>query len=89
VIDLVGIQHRRRRAAPKPFYVPKILDSLPVLRQRPSLDLIINLRGQMNRSAGKIGDGIIGAQAIEFKMPLVTNDRELIDIVRANGGTVR
>jgi predicted nucleic acid-binding protein len=71
------------------FFVPKALNNLPVLNARPSLDLIINLRGQMARTVGRVGDGIIGAQAIENGFPLITNDAELARIVFGNGGVVR
>jgi len=38
---------------------------------------------------GVFGDGIIGAQTLEFGLPLITRDRELAKIVRSLGGTVR
>jgi predicted nucleic acid-binding protein len=70
--------------------VPRALNSVPVLEQRPSIDAIINFRGQLARSTGRFGDGlIIGAQAVEFGVPLITNDVELATTVRAAGGVVR
>ena len=67
--------------------VPRALDNIDVLSQRPSLDTIINLRARINR--GTFGDGIIGAQALEFELPLITNDQELTLRVWELGGTVR
>jgi predicted nucleic acid-binding protein len=69
--------------------VPRALDGVDVLTQRPSLDSIINIRGSLLKETGRFGDGIIGAQSVEFGMPLVTNDVELAAAVRALGGTVR
>ena len=69
--------------------VPKILDDLSVVSHRPSLDLRINLRGKITDTYGRLGDGLIGAQAIELGIPLITNDRGLTRAVREFGGTVR
>jgi RHS repeat-associated protein len=69
--------------------MPRSLDNIEVYDQRPSIDEIINFRGGLTRKRGKFGDGIIGAQAVKSGMPLVTNDRELAQAVRAAGGTVR
>lgn len=69
--------------------VPRVLDALPVLTARPSIDLVINVRGALKRRTGSFGDGIIGAQAIEFRLPLITDDAELAAVVRSMGGTVR
>jgi predicted nucleic acid-binding protein len=69
--------------------VPRVLDTLPVLTSRPSIDLVINVRGALKRKTGSFGDGIIGAQAIEFRLPLITDDNELAAVVRSMGGTVR
>jgi RHS repeat-associated protein len=69
--------------------VPRALDGLRVLGQRPSIDAIINFRGGLARATGRFGDGIIGAQALEFGIPLITNDAELAAAVRAAGGVVR
>lgn len=70
--------------------VPRVLDELPVLSERPPIDTRINIRGQLNPSRpGLFGDGIISAQAIENGIPLVTDDRELIELIRGLGGVVR
>ena len=68
---------------------PRALESLEVLSQRPSINAIINFRGNLIKLRGRFGDGIIGAQALEFGIPLVTNDAELAAAVRAAGGIVR
>ncbi|XYH97998.1 RHS repeat-associated core domain-containing protein [Sorangium sp. So ce1128] len=69
--------------------VPRALEGLPVLNQRPSVDGIINFRGGLVRQTGRFGDGIIGSQSVEFGIPLITNDAELAAAVRAAGGVVR
>ncbi|WP_171092235.1 RHS repeat-associated core domain-containing protein [Usitatibacter rugosus] len=69
--------------------VPRALDDIPVLADVPSLDLRINIRGQLPDKAGRFGDGIIGAQALEKRIPLVTNDTDLAKVVRGRGGEVR
>jgi predicted nucleic acid-binding protein len=70
--------------------VPHVLDDLPILSQAPSLDARINLRGKLNpKDRGLFGDGIIGAQAIENEIPLVTDDKWLKMVVRKYGGEVR
>jgi hypothetical protein len=65
------------------------LGELPILGEKPSIDAIINFRGSLQRATGRFGDGIIGAQAVEFGIPLITNDTELAAAVRAAGGIVR
>ena len=55
---------------------------------RPDPDLTITIRGLSGRVTGLFGDGIIGAQALQYRIPLVTNDGELAEIVRRLGGTV-
>jgi predicted nucleic acid-binding protein len=69
--------------------VPRHLGLLSVLEQRPSIDGIISFRGGLTRLRGRFGDGIIGAQALELRLPLVTDDGELARAVRAAGGEVR
>jgi predicted nucleic acid-binding protein len=69
--------------------VPRALSAVPILTERPSIDAIINFRGSLLRARGRFGDGIIGAQAVEFGIPLITNDTELSAAVRAAGGVVR
>jgi RHS repeat-associated protein len=69
--------------------VPGALNRVDVLCRRPPIDAIINFRGGLVRSRGRFGDGIIGAQSVEFGIPLITNDVELANAVRAAGGTVR
>lgn len=69
--------------------VPGALNDLPVLGTRPSLNLRINIRGALPSGRGNFGDGVIGAQAVQYRLPLVTNDRALGNAVRAFGGTVR
>ena len=53
------------------------------------LGLRINIRGQLPAAPGRFGDGIIGAQAIENQIPLITNDRALRGVIQSMGGTVR
>ena len=69
--------------------VPRAFQGLQVLGERPSLDAIINFRGGLVRTTGRFGDGIIGAQAVEVGVPLITSDAELAAAVRAAGGVVR
>jgi predicted nucleic acid-binding protein len=69
--------------------VPRALEGIPVLGNRPSIDAIVSFRGTLVRMNGRFGDGIIGAQAIEFGIALITNDLELAAAVRAAGGVVR
>ena len=69
--------------------VPAILDDLPVLSTRPSLNTRINVRGQLPAGRGRFGDGIIGGQAIEGRIPLITDDPALAGAVRALGGVAR
>jgi predicted nucleic acid-binding protein len=69
--------------------VPRKLDALPVLSHRPSIDTIVNVRGMLMRQTGKVGDGIIGAQALELGLTLITDDTELARVVASLGGKVR
>jgi hypothetical protein len=70
--------------------VPRALDDFPVFSQQPSLDTRINVRGDLKpNKPGLFGDGIIGAQAIENEIPLVTDDQELLELIRRLGGVVR
>lgn len=59
------------------------------MTHRPSLDLRINIRGNITNTYGRLGDGLIGAQAVELGIPLITNDRGLTRAVREFGGVVR
>jgi predicted nucleic acid-binding protein len=49
----------------------------------------INVRGLLPAGRGRFGDGIIGGQALEQGIPLITNDQALGEAVRTLGGTVR
>lgn len=69
--------------------VPGAAYDLPTLTIRPSLDARINLRGMLPDRPGRFGDGVIGAQAIQGRMPLVTNDKALRSAVQSLGGEVR
>ncbi|KAB8172337.1 hypothetical protein FKV24_014935 [Lysobacter maris] len=69
--------------------VPGAAYDLPTFLRRPSLDTRINLRGQLPDRPGRFGDGIIGAQAIESNMTLITNDKALMEVVQRMGGEVR
>ena len=69
--------------------VPRALDELPVLNTRPSLNTRINIRGQLPAGRGRFGDGIIGGQAVEGGIPLITDDAALGAAVRALGGVAR
>jgi len=69
--------------------VPNNLSEIPVLRTSPSLDTRINIRGQLPAGRGRFGDGIIGAQALEENLPLITNDRALRDVINSRGGVAR
>jgi RHS repeat-associated protein len=69
--------------------VPKILNDLEVLTNQPSINLRINIRGQISSPRGNFGDGIIGAQAIENNMTLITSDQQLANAVQSFGGGVR
>ncbi len=69
--------------------VPGAAYELPTLTAKPSLDTRINIRGMLPDRPGRFGDGIIGGQALESNMPLVTNDKALKAAVEALGGTTR
>jgi RHS repeat-associated protein len=69
--------------------VPAAAFNLPILTVRPSLDLRINIRGMLPNRPGRFGDGIIGGQAIEEGIPLITNDKALRAAVDAVGGETR
>jgi len=69
--------------------VPGAAYDLPTLTTQPSLNTRINIRGMLRDRPGRFGDGIIGAQALENNLPLITNDKDLIKAVRALGGTTR
>lgn len=69
--------------------VPGAAYDLPTLTTQPSLNARINLRGMLPDRPGRFGDGIIGAQALENNIPLITNDKALKAAVEALGGTTR
>ena len=69
--------------------VPAAAYDLPTLSVPPSLNLRINIRGMLPDRPGRFGDGIIGAQALENNLPLITNDKALKLAVESLGGTVR
>lgn len=69
--------------------VPGAAYDLPTLITQPSLNARINIRGMLPDKPGRFGDGIIGAQALENNLPLITNDKDLIKAVQALGGTTR
>lgn len=69
--------------------VPGAAHDLTTLGARPSLDARISLRGMLSDKPGRFGDGIIGAQAVEFGIPLITHDKELRKVVESLGGVVR
>ena len=69
--------------------VPGYLGDLPVLNTRPSVDSAINVRGQLPLRRGRFGDGVIGGQALDQGLPLISNDDRLRRAVRALGGTAR
>ena len=76
------IEQNRRLGVEKGLKgLPKGFDNLEILTARADVDLAIDIRGQSTKTAGKFGDGIIGAQAIKNEIPLVTNDGELGRIV--------
>jgi hypothetical protein len=47
------------------------------------------LRALLKEKPGRLGDSIIGAQALDFGLPLITNDGELGELVKSLGGKVR
>lgn len=69
--------------------VPCAAYDLPTVAAVPNLNLRINLRGELPARPGRFGDGIIGAQALQFELPLVTNDHDLAELVARYGGIVR
>jgi len=69
--------------------LPKALELLESKKLPSSVDLRIYIRGMIKSKVGKFGDGIIGAQALENKIPLITNDKELKRVVQLLGGEVR
>lgn len=69
--------------------VPRALDGLPVANPASSLNTRINIRGQLPAGRGRFGDGVIGAQALENNIPLITNDKALRGVIQSMGGSVR
>ncbi len=69
--------------------VPRALDSLPVVKPATSVNTRINIRSKLPAGRGRFGDGVIGAQAVEEQLPLITNDKNLGGAVKAAGGVVR
>ncbi len=69
--------------------VPRALDNVGVFGAQPSLNLRINIRGSLPPGRGNFGDGIIGAQAVQNNLPLITADRNLANVVTTFGGRVR
>ena len=69
--------------------VPGAARDLPTISEVPDLNLRINIRAQLPAQPGRFGDGVIGAQAIELGIPLVTNDARLAEVVRRMGGQTR
>lgn len=69
--------------------LPRVLDELPVLITRPSPDTAINVRSLIGRGEGAFGDGVVGGQALDLGIPLITNDRALREAVQSLGGTTR
>uniref|UniRef100_UPI0029625812 RHS repeat-associated core domain-containing protein n=1 Tax=Lysobacter antibioticus TaxID=84531 RepID=UPI0029625812 len=78
-----AVTHSNLRGVPGAAY------ELPTLMKKPSLDTRINIRGALPDRPGRFGDGIIGAQALENKIPLVTNDKALKRAINEMGGTTR
>lgn len=91
IISYVSAPELRNAAARSngKFHVPRSIDDYNVLNYRPSVDKTIQIRSMSQRGKGKFGDGIIGAQALELDLPLITNDKELKAIVSKLGGEVR
>jgi len=69
--------------------VPGAAYDLPTLTTQPSLNARINIRGMLPDRPGRFGDGIMGAQALESNLPLITNDKALKAAVEALGGATR
>ena len=69
--------------------VPRALDDLGILNTQTSLNLRINIRGGLPAGRGRFGDGIIGAQALESRIPLITGDRSFAELLSRYGGRVR
>lgn len=78
-----AVQHSNLRGVPGAAY------ELPTLNSIPSLDMRINVRGMLPPAPGRFGDGIIGAQAIERKIPLIITDKALKKVVNSLGGQAR
>ena len=71
-------------------HLPKALKTTAVYLSKPDLNLSIAIRGEQEKVRGKFGDGIIGAQAIENNLPLITNDRRLKKVMnKLKPGLVR
>lgn len=70
--------------------VPGIIDEIPLLEIRPDPGLAIDVRARLPSGRGLFGDGIIGAQAVENNIPLITNERwgKLPKVVEELGGKV-
>lgn len=69
--------------------VPGTAYDLPTLLTKPSLNTRINIRGMLPDRPGRFGDGIIGGQAIENNLPLITNDKALQRAIETLGGATR
>ncbi len=69
--------------------VPGAAYDLPTLTTQPSLNTRINIRGMLPDRPGRFGDGIIGGQALENNIPLITDDKDLKTALEKLGGTSR
>ncbi|XXY21866.1 SpvB/TcaC N-terminal domain-containing protein [Sorangium sp. So ce216] len=68
--------------------MPKAASQIPSV-PLPTLDGRINVRGELTRGrVGNVGDGIIGATALERNATLVTKDKDLTTAVIRLGGKV-
>ncbi len=77
------------KAGPSLRGVPGAAYDLPTLTTKPSLNTRINIRGMLPAQPGRFGDGIIGGQALENNIPLITNDKALKAAVESLGGATR
>ena len=69
--------------------VPRAAHELPTLTTQPSVNIRINIRGMLPAQPGRFGDGLIGGQALENNIPLITNDKALKAAVESLGGATR
>lgn len=78
-----AVTHSNLRGVPGAAY------NLQTPTTKPVLDTRINIRGMLTDRPERFGDRIMGAQDLEHRIPLITNDRDLRDVLELPGATTR